>query len=296
MRIEKLVHDGLTLGLLTAGKPRDPALVLLHGWPQSKEVYRRVIDALGASHYVLAFDLPDIGDSRGQPTSAQKHHLASLVIGAAERAGATSIVVAGFDVGGMIAFACARDHGPKIAGAVVMNTVLPGLDPWSKVLADPRIWHFAFHAIPELPERLVTGHQRAYFDYFANVLVGEKEAVTERDWATFARAYERPEALRAGFDWYRAMPADAKRNAVPADIGTPLLYVRGDADGRSPDSYVRGLEAGGAQHVTARVVRGSGELVPLEAPEAFVEIVLEFAHTACGAPTAHQDPALSVRA
>ncbi|HET8698216.1 MAG TPA: alpha/beta hydrolase [Gammaproteobacteria bacterium] len=277
MRAHTIEHEGLTLGLLTAGDPRAPALVLLHGWPHSKEAYDRVIDPLGASHFVLAFDLPAVGASRGAPRSAEKHRLADIVIGAAERAGATAMVVAGFDVGGMIAFAAARDHGARIAGAVIMNTVLPGLDPWANILSDPRVWHFAFHAIPELPERLVAGHQRAYFDYFFEVLVGNKRAVPERYRSMFARAYERPEALTAGFDWYRAMAADAKRNAEPREIRTPILYVRGDADGRSPEPYVRGLEAGGAKHVQARILEGSGELAPLEAPESFTAALLGFA-------------------
>jgi pimeloyl-ACP methyl ester carboxylesterase len=277
MRIEAVEHDGLSLVALAAGDPRRPALVLLHGWPQSKEVYERVIDPLASEHFVLAFDLPAVGDSRGLPRSAEKTELADIVIAAAERAGAKSIVVAGFDVGGMIAHAAARDHGARILGALVMNTVLPGVEPWSKILADPRIWHFAFHAIPELPELLVAGHQRAYFDFFFEVLVGRKDAVSERCRATFARAYERPEALEAGFDWYRALQADAERNAQRKEFRTPILYVRGDADGRSPEDYVPGLKDAGAQNVQGKVLHGSGELAPLEVPDAFVQTLVAFA-------------------
>src|SRR5205085_585662 len=116
-----------------------------------------------------------------------------------------------------------------------------GLDPWSKLLADPRIWHFAFHALPNLPELLVAGHQRAYFDYFIEVLAGKKEAVSARYRDCFAEAYQRREALEAGFDWYRAMDADAAHNRSYKEVLTPILYLRGDADGRSPDEYVHGL-------------------------------------------------------
>jgi pimeloyl-ACP methyl ester carboxylesterase len=277
MRRETIEHDGLTLGLLTAGNPAKAGLVLLHGWPQSKEVYDQVIDELASDHYVLAFDLPAVGDSRGAPRSADKKALAETLIGAAERAGAQSMVIAGFDVGGMIAYAAARDYGPRILGAVVMNTVLPGIDPWSKILADPRIWHFAFHTIPELPELLVGGHQRAYFDFFVDVLVGKKEAVSEHYRAVFAQAYERPEALKAGFDWYRAMKADAERNSQPKEILTPMLYLRGDADGRSPEDYLPGLRDVGAKRVKGGVLHGSGEFAPLEVPQAFMRALLSFA-------------------
>jgi pimeloyl-ACP methyl ester carboxylesterase len=277
MHTQTIEHGELTLAVSVAGDRTKPGLILLHGWPQSKEVYDQVIDDLGVDHFVLAFDLPDVGESRGAPASAEKETLADIVVGAAERLGAWSTVIAGFDVGGMIAHAAARDHGDRIAGAVVMNTVVPGIDPWSKVLSDPRIWHFAFHALPQLPELLVAGHQRAYFDFFINFLAGKKEAVTERHRAAFARAYERPQALSAGFDWYRALSADAKRNGQPKDILTPLLYLRGDADGRSPDEYVSGLKGMGARYLRGEVLRGSGEFAPLEVPLAFVQSVASFA-------------------
>ncbi|HYN73534.1 MAG TPA: hypothetical protein VES60_13620 [Nakamurella sp.] len=38
------------------------------------------------------------------------------------------------------------------------------------MLRNPYIWHFAMHSIPALPERLVRGREREYFDYFYGVL------------------------------------------------------------------------------------------------------------------------------
>jgi pimeloyl-ACP methyl ester carboxylesterase len=278
-RREVLEHAGLSLGALLAGQAGNPALVLLHGWPHSKEVYDEVIAELAADYFVIAFDLPAIGDSHGAPASSEKALLADLLLGAAEAMAARAPVIVGFDVGGMIAYAAARDHAQRIRGAVVMNTVIPGIDPWSKVLADPRVWHFAFHAIPELPERLVAGHEREYFDYFLEMLVARKDRVSERHRARFAAAYRRPEALRAGFDWYRAMSADATRNAVPQEILAPLLYLRGDADGRSAEDYVPALQKQGARQIEAGVLPGSGEIAPLEAREDFIRRLRVFAQS-----------------
>jgi pimeloyl-ACP methyl ester carboxylesterase len=282
MQNEIIEYGGLQLGTLTAGDSAKPCLVLLHGWPQSKEVYDQVLDALAIDHFVLAFDLPGIGASRGAPRSAEKLGLADVILGASEKAGARSIVIAGFDVGGMIAYAAARDHGARIQGALVMNTVIPGLDPWEQLRSDPQIWHFAFHAVPDLPELLVSGHQRAYFDFFTNFLAGRKQAVTEHHRDVFARAYERPESLKAGFDWYRSLDADAARNREAKAVTTPLLYARGDADGRSPDEYVRSLEQAGARRVRSQVLQSSGEFAPLEVPQQFTEVLLAFARDCQG--------------
>ena len=279
LRRESVAQNGLTLGALVAGNADSPALVLLHGWPHTKEVYDEVLEELAADHFVIAFDLPGVGESAGTPASSEKIVLADALLGAAETLGAESPVIAGFDVGGMIAYAAARDHAQRIKGAVIINTVIPGIEPWSKVLADPRVWHFAFHAIPELPEKLVAGHQREYFDFFLEMLVARKDRVGARHRTLFAAGYRKPEALKAGFDWYRAMRADAERNAVPQDIRVPMLYLRGDADGGSAADYLPGLREKGARLIEGDALADSGEIAPLEAREAFITRLRDFARS-----------------
>ncbi|RVB55464.1 alpha/beta hydrolase [Mesorhizobium sp. M7A.F.Ca.CA.001.06.1.1] len=276
MLVQTLEAGDMQLAVSTAGDPRRPALILLHGWPHSRKIYDGVLDELGTRYFTLAFDLPEIGESRGTPPSAEKKVLADIVISAAEALGAKSIVVAGFAVGGMIAFAAARHHGGRIVGAVPMNTVIPGLHPWTKVVANPSIWHFAFHAVPELPELLVTGHQRAYFDFFFDLLAGRPEALTNEMRETLTQAYARPEALKAGFDWYRAFKQDAEANA-PARIEVPILYIRGDADFGSIDDYLEGLRMSGAKNLQGHMIANCGEFLPIEAPAEFVKALVEFA-------------------
>src|SRR5687768_13534329 len=99
--IETISVDRLTLAARKAGKPSSPCLVLLHGWPQTSLAWESVIDELGRDQYVLAFDLPGIGDSRGVPPSAEKRVLADVLLSAVEAAGGKDIIVAGYDVGGM---------------------------------------------------------------------------------------------------------------------------------------------------------------------------------------------------
>jgi pimeloyl-ACP methyl ester carboxylesterase len=276
MDISTLEVAGSTLACRKAGQPSDPCLVLLHGWPQTGLAWEGVLEELGRDSYVLAFDLPGVGDSRGAPASAEKTVIADIVLRAAEAAGGKSIVVCGYDVGGMIAFACARDHGARIDGAVVMNTVIPGLDPWQKILSDPRIWHFAFHLLPELPETLVAGHERAYFDFFYNVMASDPQHLPDARRDAYARGYARREALQAGFDWYRAMPKDAEHNSERKEIRTPLLYLRGDADGRNPDEYVPGIRNAGAINMESGVLPDSGEYAPEETPRALIEALQRF--------------------
>jgi pimeloyl-ACP methyl ester carboxylesterase len=177
----------------------------------------------------------------------------------------------------MIAFAAARDHASRISGAVIMNTVIPGLDPWDELLADPRVWHFAFHLIPELPETLVAGRERPYFDFFYNFLSGRKDALPEPVREELTEAYRGPEALKAGFDWYRAMPKDAEHNKRHKNVDVPILYVRGDADKRPIDPYLAGFRKTGANNLHPKVIDGAGEFLAHEAPDALIETLRDFA-------------------
>ena len=224
---------------------------------------------------MLAFDLPGIGGSRGTPASAEKTVLAELILDGAEALGARDIVIAGYDVGGMVAYAAARDHAPRIVGAVVMNTVVPGIPPWDDILADPRIFHFALHAVPGLPETLVAGRQRAYFDFFYDIMSGDSAALSEDARREYAAAYDSADALTAGFNWYRALAQDAEHNADRTRIDTPILYVRGDADGRSPEDYLPSFQAAGATNIRGAVIPG-GEYVAEEQPELLIDELTRF--------------------
>lgn len=61
-----------------------------------------------------------------------------------------------------------------------------------------------------------------------------------------------------------------------------MLYLRGDADGRGIDDYVAGIEAIGAEALTGKVISGA-EFMPFEKPEAFVQVVRDFAKSAVSA-------------
>lgn len=277
MQQRRVSLDAMELAADQAGEQGRPPILLLHGWPHTKSLYDRVIDRLGERFNVLAFDLPGVGGSVGAPPTADKSRLADLLLRAAEKLGAPSPLVCGIDVGGMIAFAAARDHETRIRGAAIGNTVVPGVDPWNDVISDPRIWHFAFHAVPNLPELLVASHERAYFDFFFDLLGNKNCPLSDGMRDTFARAYATREALKAGFDWYRAFAADAQHNSHRATIERPILYFRGDCDGRTVEPYVKGLRAAGARDVQQCTLRGTAEFSPLEAPDLFCDMIADFA-------------------
>jgi pimeloyl-ACP methyl ester carboxylesterase len=139
------------------------------------------------------------------------------------------------------------------------------------------VWHFAFHLIPELPETLVAGRERPYFDFFFDFLSGRKDALSDEIRERLTDAYRTPAALKTGFDWYRAMPEDAKHNEVPTVIETPILYVRGDADQRPMEPYLNGFRKAGVRNLRTGTVKGAGEFLAHEAPDPLIALLGEFA-------------------
>ncbi|MEI9430616.1 alpha/beta fold hydrolase [Mesorhizobium sp. Cs1299R1N3] len=278
MQTSTIEIEGLSIALREAGPAGAPAFLLLHGWPQSSYAFERVIGRLAADYRVVAPDLPCIGGSQGLPGAGDKRTLARLMRGVAETCGLRQLVAAGHDVGGQIVFALLRDHPDILSGAAIMDVVIPGIAPWEKVVRDPRIWHFAFHAVPALPETLVSGHQSAYFDFFFNVLSKDRASIPDDAREIYAKAYSRPESLQAGFDWYRAFPEDAKVNAArPAKpIAVPVLYLRGAAESGAIGDYVDGLRAAGLSNVEGDIIAGSGHFVADENPEALAARLARF--------------------
>ena len=130
---------------------------------------------------------------------------------------------------------------------MIMDVVIPGVDPWEDVLRNPCIRHFALHSIPGLPEVHVHGRERAYFDNFYDMLSHDPTRIAPEARRAYAEAYATEGAPTAGFDWYRAFGADAQANAEKSEgvhVTTPLQYPRGEHRSGDINAYVPGCGAG----------------------------------------------------
>jgi pimeloyl-ACP methyl ester carboxylesterase len=268
---------GAPVHVVEAGDPGAPPFLFLHGWPESWSAWQPVMELAAGQARAVALDLPGIGRSAGHPAGGSKRELAAVVHELAGRLGLEGLTLVGQDVGGMIAYAYARAF-PGLARAVIMDVVVPGVPPWEEVLRNPYIWHFAFHAIPGLPERLVQGHQAEYFDFFFDVLAADAGRITPAMRAASAQAYAADDALAAGFGWYRAFAQDAADNARSGpDVTAPVLYLRGEHESGRLADYVSGLRAAGLTRLSSGLVPGAGHFSQEEAPAATWRLIADFA-------------------
>jgi pimeloyl-ACP methyl ester carboxylesterase len=268
-----------------------PGILFLHGWPENWACFQGLMPRLSREFDVAAIDLPGIGESCTIPTSGDKRTLARSVRAVLRELGWKDAHLVGHDVGGQIVFAYLKAYPGELGSAVILNVAVPGVDPWSEVERNPRIWHFAFHALPELPERLVAGHEAEYFGFFYDALSAQPGAVVEFARQRYAEAYRRPEALRAGFEWYRAFARDQRDNAAVKQqpVHTPVLYLRGSAEpGIELERYLAGFREHGLCQLSGDLISGSGHFSPDEQPELLAQRIEGFvrahARLARGAP------------
>ncbi|MFL9863614.1 alpha/beta hydrolase [Paraburkholderia fungorum] len=242
-----------------------PVVVLLHGWPQTWWAWRKVMPLLATDFHVIAIDTPGLGDSDVPPDGYDKRGLARHIRALVNGLGHSRFALIGHDLGASVAYAYAQQFPAELTRLAVMDDPIPGLKDWDVVKGKWPRWHFAFHAIPHLPEALVTGRELTYLSWFYNNAF-QKGAITDADARLYAAAYARPASLRAGFEYYRACAQDATDNAAnDVSLAMPVLALGGD---HSPwRSYLHEQLQGRAELLEGDVVPDCGHFIAEEQPD-----------------------------
>src|SRR5262245_43028758 len=100
---------GVTLEVATAGDPANPAIILLHGFPESHRTWRHQIPELARDHFVLAPDQRGFGGS-SKPQDVEDYAAGKPVadlIALADHFGIERFTLVGHDWGGAIAWMAA---------------------------------------------------------------------------------------------------------------------------------------------------------------------------------------------
>ncbi|GAA2678345.1 MULTISPECIES: alpha/beta fold hydrolase [Actinosynnema] len=263
--------NGTSLHYVRGG--RGPAVLLVHGHPQDWSEYREVMPRLARRFTVVAVDLRGIGGSTPTPGGYDAPNLAEDLRQLVRRLDLGPVHVVGHDIGGMVAYAYARLNPATTRGAMVLDVPLPGVEPWSASTAG--LWHLGFHQAPGLAEDLIDGRQEVYLRFALPA-----PTFSDAEVARYSRAYRPKARLRAGFELYRAFPANAEFNAARRErLDVPLVWVAGDRSifaGIGPD-VVRGLRDLGAADVRSEVVEGSDHYLLDHRPDAVAALVERYA-------------------
>ena len=264
--------NGTTLHVRTGG--RGPAVLLLHGYGETGDMWAPLAAEIARERTVIAPDLRGMGLSARAEKGFDKKNQAEDIAGVMDALQIASADVIAHDIGNMVAFALAAHHPQRVTRLVLMDAPVPGVGPWDEILKNPLLWHFRFGG-PDM-ERLVAGRERIYLDRFWNEFSADPKRFGEASRRHYARLYARPGAMRAGFLQFAAFDQDAVDNRAFLAAGRlkmPLLAVGGD---RSFGATMAAVMRAAADDVREAVIQDSGHWLMEEQPAATITAIQSF--------------------
>ena len=265
--------DGANIHVRVGGK--GPAVVLIHGFTQTGEMWGDVAVDLSQDFTVIAPDLRGIGESTAPHGASFAKSVQAQDIATVAKALEVDRfhAVIGHDIGSMVAYAFAAQFPDQTDRLVLMEAPLPGVPPWDEIRANPRAWHLNFHG--PTAEALVAGRERIYLDRFWTGFSSDPALFPEEMRTHYARRYAEPGVMAAGMANFAALGQDAEENAVFSDslLTMPVLAVGGEVG----QARLVAMQAEMvAENVTAVAVPGAAHWLTEEAPQATLEILRSF--------------------
>jgi pimeloyl-ACP methyl ester carboxylesterase len=132
-----------------------PAVVMLHGFGDSGDMWAPVAAALVHDHTLVVPDLRGMGLSSHPEGGYDKKTQARDIAQVLDQLKIEKAALVTHDIGNMVGYAFAAQWPERVTRWVVIDAPLPGIGPWNEIIRSPVLWHFNFRG-PDV-ERLVKG-------------------------------------------------------------------------------------------------------------------------------------------
>src|SRR5438067_3690820 len=219
--------NGVTIHSRSGGS--GPAVVLLHGYGETGDMWAPLAVDLARDHTVIVPDLRGLGLSSKPSGGFDKKTQAGDVSGVLAALGVGQADVVAHDIGNMVAFQFSAQHPERVRRLVLIDAPVPGVGPWEEILKNPLLWHFRFGG-PDM-ERLVAGRERIYLDRFWNEFSATPSRFSEAAREHYAKLYASPGAMHSGFMQFAAFDQDAidnQRFLANGKLSMPVLALGGE--------------------------------------------------------------------
>jgi pimeloyl-ACP methyl ester carboxylesterase len=271
-RVQEIKAGDAAIHIRVGGQ--GPAVVLLHGFGDTGDMWAPAAAALAANHTVVVPDLRGMGLSSQPAGGYDKRTQAADVAAVLDALRTDRAAVVSHDIGNMVAYAFAAQHSGRTTRWVVMDAPLPGIGSWEEIVKSPLLWHFNFRG-PDV-ERLVAGRERIHLDRFWNELSADPTAIDEATRRHYAEIYGRPGNMHCAFEQFAAFHQDAIDNREflkRGKLSLPVLAVGAEKSfGAGQAAELRFV----ASDVTQQVIANSGHWLMEEQPAATVTAIKAF--------------------
>lgn len=294
MEFRSLSHRGPAIDThyVSAGNPDNPLIVCLHGFPEYWAGWSGVMTALADRYFVVAPDQRGYNLS-GKPEGVDAYRTRHLVSDLASLVDVLSpgrpFALAGHDWGASVAYAYAFGNPGRLSHLIVANGIHPAC--FQRAInedADQRAASQYIHKLrADGAEGLLSqdGYRRLF-----NMLEGFSRTgwMTAQDRTDYLAAWDRPGALSAMLNWYRASMVDvplpgepaprSKILEIPVDhltVRVPHLVVWGEDDEALRPSCLEGLDRYVGDLTVSRVP-GAGHWILHERPGEVAGVIAGF--------------------
>ena len=276
--------SGATIKYVTAGS--GPPLLLLHGYPETHIMWRRVAPMLAENFTVVAADLRGYGES-SKPSEGENHFnyskraMANDQVELMSSLGFEKFSVVGHDRGGRVTHRMALDHPDRIEKAAVLD-IVPTYKLFHSVTKEWATssfhWFFLIQPSP-IPETMIGNSVdfwvQTRFSRFNRLpaVARSSDAIAE-----YVRCFRIPGTIHATCEDYRAGASiDLEHDEADMDhkIACPLLVLWGErgANQRLFDVLATWRER--ASNVSGRPVP-SDHFIPEENPDVVISELKAF--------------------
>jgi haloacetate dehalogenase len=269
----RIETSGATINLVTGGS--GPPLLLVHGYPQTHLMWRKVAPLLAEEFTVVVPDLRGYGDSSKPPAGADfinysKRALALDQVEVMRALGFDRFAVAGHDRGARVTHRLLRDHGERITRAALLD-IVPTLYRFEtidqKAATGSFHWFFLIQPTP-FPERMIA----AECELFLQKMLGLSRTAGAHEpeaYAEYLRYFRDPETIRATCDEYRAgasIDLVHDRADLSQKVTVPVLILWGARSGQGSGYDLLKVWRDHATDVRGHGI-DSGHFIPEEKPD-----------------------------
>ena len=268
----EIAANGTTLHVRVGGT--GPAVVLLHGYGETGDMWQPLAIVLAKDHTVVVPDLRGMGLSARASGGYDKKTHARDIAGVLDALNIARADLVTHDIGNMVGYAFGAQYPGRVGRFILIDAPLPGVGPWDDIVRSHALWHFSFYG-PDA-ERLVSGRERIYLDRFWNEFSADPKGFDEASREHYAALYAQPGAMHAGFEQFKAFDQDAIDNKAFVAAGKltmPVLAVGGE---KSFGPMMATVMRAAAIDVTEAIVPNSGHWVMEENPAATIKLVTDF--------------------
>ena len=270
---QDIATNGTTIHVRVGG--RGPAVVLLHGYGETGDMWAPLAANLMRDHTVIVPDLRGLGLSAKPVTGYEKKLQGYDVSGVLDALHIAKVDVVAHDIGNMVGFSFVEENPGRVTRLVLMDAPVPGVGPWEEILKNPLLWHFRFGG-PDM-ERLVAGRERIYLDRFWNEFSATPAHFTEASRQHYAALYAQPGAMHGGFSQFAAFDQDAIDDraflAKNGKLPIPVFAIGGEKSFGLTMAAVAGYAFSNVQGLS---IPDSGHWLMEEQPKATVAAIRAF--------------------